>query len=138
MPTYEKNNLGSNTFAPQSCARRHIFGYILTNRLHAPPLLHADDWFSCATFVLLFEQDKVTLRNQVDPRARATLLNPDHLYDDLGDDVKQMVRALAACRHGAKSEQSSAKKNPTEGENRQPLFTPLSLSSLPVSDKISL
>lgn len=42
----------------------------------------------------LFEQDKVTLRNQIDPRARATLLNPDHLYDDLGDDVKKMVRAL--------------------------------------------
>ncbi|CAN0308498.1 unnamed protein product [Ectocarpus sp. 12 AP-2014] len=38
--------------------------------------------------------DKVTLRNQIDPRARAALLNPEHLYDGLTDDVKEKVIIL--------------------------------------------
>ncbi|CAB1119284.1 unnamed protein product [Ectocarpus sp. CCAP 1310/34] len=40
--------------------------------------------------------DEVTLRNQIDPRARAALLNPDHLYDVLTDDVKEKVIILLA------------------------------------------
>lgn len=43
--------------------------------------------------LMLFEQDSVTLRNQINPRVIAKLLNPGHLYDDLGDDVKEMVRS---------------------------------------------
>eukprot|EP00903_Cladosiphon_okamuranus_P020825 g19125.t2 len=35
--------------------------------------------------------DKVTLRNQIDPRTRAVLLNPDHLVDELGKEVKELI-----------------------------------------------
>ncbi|CAM9512618.1 unnamed protein product [Ectocarpus sp. 4 AP-2014] len=38
--------------------------------------------------------DEVTLRNQIDPRARAALLNPEHFYDGLTDDVKKKVILL--------------------------------------------
>ena len=40
-------------------------------------------------------QERVTLRNQIDPCPRAALLNPDHLYDELGDFVKKWVRKAA-------------------------------------------
>ncbi|CAM9181257.1 unnamed protein product [Ectocarpus sp. 8 AP-2014] len=40
--------------------------------------------------------DGVTLRNQIDPRARAALVNPEHLYDGLTDDVKEKVIILLA------------------------------------------
>ncbi|CBJ32107.1 conserved unknown protein [Ectocarpus siliculosus] len=40
--------------------------------------------------------DEVTLRNQIDPRARAALLNPEHLYDGLTDGVKEKVVILLA------------------------------------------
>eukprot|EP00903_Cladosiphon_okamuranus_P020823 g19124.t1 len=39
--------------------------------------------------------DKVTLRNQIDPRTRAVLLNPDHLVDELGKEVKELVSEAA-------------------------------------------
>lgn len=57
------------------------------------PPLRADESCSC-TIVGLFEQESVTLRNQINPRALAKLLNLNHLYDDLGDDIKEMVRSF--------------------------------------------
>ncbi|CAM9855739.1 unnamed protein product [Ectocarpus sp. 6 AP-2014] len=38
--------------------------------------------------------NEVTLRNQIDPRARAALLNPEHLYDGLTDGVKEKAVIL--------------------------------------------
>lgn len=41
-------------------------------------------------------QEELTVRNQIDPCARAALLHPDHLYDELGGSMKEWVSGAAA------------------------------------------
>ena len=64
----------------------------------------------------LVQEDVVTPRNQLDPRARAALLNREHLEDALGEDVKERVSAHGRGSTGirAQSPGGSRKLKPIE------------------------